>query len=761
MKFNQGHWQRREGMQCLSPSDIYETGYENEGTVYKICAPVSKIYSRGCTLNVPVITIRISAPADGIFTIKLSHFEGQVGKLPSFEVDADYKKFDVKFEGNETIFYNAGTKLVIKEDLTFEFYQDDRYLTKIKAKDIMYVRENGRGEAYIRTTDVNYMSAATNLSVDEHIYGLGERFTPFVKNGQTVKMWNADGGTSTELSYKNIPFYMSDRGYGVFVNNTADVEYEVASELVGRVQFSVKGESLEFSLIAGRDYETDGKNASGRMKDVLVRYTGLTGRPPILPAWSYGLWLSTSFTTDYDEETVMKFIDGMQEREIPLSVFHFDCFWMKGMNWCDFVWDDKVFPDPEGMLSRIHEKGIKVCVWINPYIAQSSAIFAEGRDKGYFIKKANGDAWQWDMWQPGMAFVDFTNPEAVLWYQGHLKKLLKMGVDCFKTDFGEEIPVEGAYYHNGADARHMHNYYTYLYNQAVYNAIKEERGEKEAILFARSATVGGQKFPVHWGGDCISDYESMEESLRGGLSLMMSGYSFWSHDIGGFEDTSTEDVYSRWVAFGLFSSHSRMHGSGSYRVPWNFGENAVRAARTFVRLKNRIMPYIYKTAMDAHNTGIPVMRSMVLEFPDDKMCAYLDKQYMFGDDILVAPVFNDKSKADVYLPAGKWVNYFTHEMYEGGRWVTLENIPYTEIPCFVRAGAVIPHGYTDERPDYDYTKDVKLYVYGAKSVEGDFKDKEVVIYKPDGESFVTVMVSIKDGRITNDAGYEIVEAKSR
>ena len=259
---------------------------------------------------------------------------------------------------------------------------------------------------------------------------------------------------------------------------------------------------------------------------------------------------------------------------------------------------------------------MKICVWINSYIGQESALFEEGMQKGYFLKRANGDVWQWDMWQPGLAIVDFTNPEATKWYQSKLKMLLDMGVDCFKTDFGERIPTDAVYY-NGADSVKMHNYYTYLYNKAVYEVLEQERGKEEAILFARSATAGGQKFPVHWGGDCWSDYESMEESLRGGLSLTSSGFGFWSHDIGGFESQSTPDVYKRWAAFGLLSTHSRLHGSTSYRVPWVYDEESVDVVRFFTRLKLHLLPYLYSSAVHTSETGIPMMRSMMLEFEED------------------------------------------------------------------------------------------------------------------------------------------------
>lgn len=445
------------------------------------------------------------------------------------------------------------------------------------------------------------------------------------------------------------------------------------------------------------------------MKEVLMCYTDITGKPALPAQWTFGLWLSTSFTTNYDEETVMSFINGMQERDIPLSVFHFDCCWMREFHWTDFIWDERVFPDPKGMLKRIKEKGIKICVWINSYIGQESDLFNEGKEKGYFLKRANGDVWQWDMWQPGLAIVDFTNPEATKWYQDKLEQLLDMGVDCFKTDFGERIPTDVVYF-NGADAEKMHNYYTYLYNKAVYDVLVKKRGKEEAILFARSATAGGQKFPVHWGGDCWSDYESMEESLRGGLSLTSSGFGFWSHDIGGFESQSTPDVYKRWAAFGLLSTHSRLHGSTSYRVPWIYDDEAVDVVRFFTKLKMQLIPYLYSSAVNTSKTGIPMMRSMVIEFENDMNCRYLDKQYMLGDNILVAPVFNEKSLAHYYLPDGVWVNYLTGETVTGGTW-RKEYHNYLSMPIWVRENSIIPTAQSIKNTSDNYTNDLEFKVY--------------------------------------------------
>jgi alpha-D-xyloside xylohydrolase len=419
-----------------------------------------------------------------------------------------------------------------------------------------------------------------------------------------------------------------------------------------------------------------------------------------------GLWLSTSFTTDYSEETTTAFVDGMAERDIPLSVFHFDCFWMRQFHWCDFLWDPVAFPDPEGMLRRLKDRGLRISLWINPYIAQRSVLFEEGRRLGYLLKRPDGSVWQWDMWQAGMAIVDFTNPDATAWYRSKLQSLIDMGVDCFKTDFGERIPTDVVWY-DGSDPQRMHNYYPHLYNQAVFGLLEENRGEGEAVLYARSATAGGQQFPVHWGGDCESTFEAMAESLRGGLSLAASGFGYWSHDIGGFEGTPDPAIFKRWVPFGLLSSHSRLHGSSSYRVPWAFDEEAVDVLRKFTKLKLSLMPYLMTAAAEAHRDGVPMMRPMVLEFPEDPATAYLDRQYMLGPDLLVAPVMSFTGEVSFYLPAGTWTDLLSGEQFTGPRWVD-QTHGFDTLPVLVREGAVIPIGAVDDRPEYDWSSDVEL-----------------------------------------------------
>lgn len=735
MKFSNGCWLQKQGTEVFSPTQVYFAKKEENSLT--LCAPTFRITKRGDTLGGVTLTIRITAPMPEMLRVESRHYLGVRKRTPDFELFYDQNsKLKVEEDDRLLIAYSGMLRVEIdKKEWKMTFLRGDEKLTESSLKDLAYVKTDFLGLAYDHGEEDNtYMRERLSLSVGELVYGLGERFTPFVKNGQSVDIWNEDGGTSTEQSYKNIPFYLTNKGYGVFVNHPERVSFEVGSENVKKVQFSVPGEGLDYFLINGPT-----------MKEVLMRYTDLTGKPSLPPSWTFGLWLSTSFTTNYDEATVNSFVDGMLERGIPLKVFHFDCFWMKEFHWCDFLWDNRVFPDPVGMIKRLKEKGLKICVWINSYIGQESVLFEEGVEKGYFVKRVNGDVWQWDMWQSGMAIVDFTNPDARSWFASKLEKLLDMGVDCFKTDFGERIPTDVVYYDN-SDPIKMHNYYTNLYNRTVFELLERKRGKEEAVLFARSATVGGQRFPVHWGGDCWSDYESMAESLRGGLSLTMSGFGFWSHDIGGFENTSTADVYKRWCAFGLLSTHSRLHGSSSYRVPWTYDEEAVATLRFFTRLKASLMPYLFGNAVETSKTGLPSVRSMILEFSEDPTCGYLDRQYMLGQNLLVAPIFCPDGMACYYLPEGKWTNYFTGEVRCGGRWYQ-EKHGYLSLPLYVRENSILPVGAVETDAEYDYADLVTLKVYELQ--EG--ANASVVVYHQNKEPELQLKLQKKDKTVTVEA----------
>lgn len=670
MKFLNGGWLVKDGFSVKYAANIYTANIEPKKLTL-FCPFGSPIYNAGMTLDGGILTIEVTSPREDVITTKLINFKKDRSNCPKFGLNETDPDVEIDETDDKWTFTSGRLTLEIAKGETIDF----KYLYDGK----VIAHSGWRAKGLVTDPEGQlHVSEQLDLGVGEKIYGLGERFTNFIKNGQTVDIWNEDGGTGTEQAYKNIPFYLSNREYGLFVDNPGKVSFEVGSEKVSRVQFSVPGEEMSYSVVGGEN-----------LKAILNTYTDLTGKAPLVPDWSYGLWLSTSFTTDYDEKTVLEFVDGMAERNIPLSVFHFDCRWMKELEWCNFDWDKSKFPDPEGLLKKLHDRGLKICVWINSYIGQKSPLFEEGAKNGYFIKNEDGSVWQWDKWQAGMAIVDFTNPEATKWYQGYLKKLVAMGVDCFKTDFGERIPTEGVKYYDGSDPELMHNYYTYLYNKAVYDVLIETKGADEAILFARSATVGGQQFPVHWGGGCSSNYPSMAESLRAGLSFGMSGFGYWSHDIAGFEDQASPDLYKRWTQFGLLSSHSRYHGSTAYKVPWLYGDEAVDVAREFTELKLQLKPYLLKMAQETHETGVPMMRAMVLEFPDDPTCEDIDTQYMLGDDLLVAPVFREDGVARFYVPddgtGQAWTNIITDTAYEPGKWYT-EQYDYHTLPVLARPG---------------------------------------------------------------------------
>ena len=744
MKFSDGFWLNKKNFNVNYASQAYEI--KNTDRSVTIIATPSVIYNRGMTLTGPNLEVTISSPAENILKVSIVHFKGTLQNSPEFELSSDENFIPVINDTAEYIEIISGkTKAVALKGQKWDisYYYNDKLLTGngwrstsyiTESEDSTSVRINGFNNAqFWDFTDQRKTFLREQLTVDvgENIYGFGEKFTPFVKNGQTVEIWNSDGGTCSDQSYKCVPFYISSKGYGIFVNTPDRVSFEVASDTVSKVSFTVPDERLEYFVIGG-------ENPS----EVISNYTYLTGRPALPPAYTFGLWLSTSFTTEYSEETVLSFIDGMSKRNIPLQVFHFDCFWMKEYEWTNMKWNTECFPDPQKLLDKINQRGISVCVWINPYISQQSDLFDEGAEKGYFILNNDGSVFQCDMWQPGMAIVDFTNPEACRWFGDKLRSLCDMGVKCIKTDFGERIPVNVRYF-NGMNPVKMHNYYSYLYNKTVFDVLEKYYGKNKACLFARSATAGGQKYPVHWGGDCSATYVSMAETLRAGLSLTSSGFGFFSHDISGFESTATPDIYKRWCAFGLLSSHSRLHGSSTYRVPWLFDEEACDVLRFFTDLKGKLMPYIYAQAVRTHKTGIPMTRAMFIDYPNDKVCLNLDKQYMFGDSLLAAPVFNDQSTAEFYLPEGEWTDIITGQKYNGGKYYT-QKCTYTQLPLLAKQNSIIIYGDFKNSFEYDYLENANIVLYNpcpqSEPVSAEVADT-------DGKIIFTITVLISKDKV--------------
>jgi alpha-D-xyloside xylohydrolase len=726
MKFTHGIWFDKEDVAIYNATEVNRISHPKPGEIQALCT-TRPVKSRGDTLNKPTITVNLSAQSPNIIRGEAWHFRAASNNDPRFELFPDGEAdsaWQPKCSDN-TVESGGVIATMNKEPASFAIdYQDGngKALTRLGFESIQYVvapaslasldtldATTSVGDAYHRSpathSKLPFMAVSFDLQPGEYVYGLGERFSPLIRNGQTIDLWNEDAGTCTLYAYKNIPFYLTNKGYGVFIDHSDVVSLEIQSEKLAKVQVSAQSERIRWHVIYGPS-----------PKEILARYAHLTGHPALPPAWTFGLYLSSSFLTDYDEKTVTEQLDGMKTRNIPMSVFHFDCFWMQAHSWTNFEFDPVYFPDPKGFLEKLHQRGLRVCVWINSYIAQDSDAFEEAASKGYLLKRKDGSVWQTDNWQAGMGIVDFTNPDATNWYQDQLGRLLDIGVDTFKTDFGERIPFLDIEYHNGKDARAMHNYYSLLYNKAVYEVIVSKRGASEAALFARSATAGGQRYPVHWGGDCECTWNGMAQTLRGGLSFGMSGFGFWSHDIGGFmsegqaKTVPEAAIYKRWVQFGLLSSHSRLHGSATYRVPWLVDDEASEVLGKFSRLKNSLMPYLYAQAIESHRTGVPMLRAMVLEFPDDRTCQMLDLQYMLGDSLLVAPIFNDEGVADYYVPRGRWRGLLDGKLRTGPDWVT-EKHDFLSLPILVREDKAILVGISD-RPDYNWRSCIQKVVIG-------------------------------------------------
>ncbi|KAI6091493.1 glycoside hydrolase family 31 protein [Hypoxylon rubiginosum] len=722
MKFRDGMWMVAEGMRVEYAEEVYDITETDKGL--SLLCPSRKIRSRGDTLNTSTLTIDLEAPHDGIISVETTHWAGAARKGPHFDLfPGGQPKFEPKvLKGDKGTTLSSGSlsATVSSEEHNFgiQFHSSDgsKVLTSLASRSVG-LAYNPAPSNPLQTGDMrdfkHYIFTQTNLGVGESVHGLGERFGAFNKVGQSISLWNADGGTSSDQAYKNVSFWLSSRGYGIFIDTPGRVELEIGSERCCRAQTSVEGQRLKWYIIYGPT-----------PKEVLYRYSILTGRPNKVPSWSYGLWLTTSFTTNYDEATVNSFLEGMKERDTQVDVFHYDCFWMKGFRWTDFVFDSEKFPDPKAQIARLKSSGLvsKVCVWINPYIAQHGAAFKEAAEKGYLVKRKNGDIWQWDLWQAGMGLVDFTNPEAVTWYTDCLNELFDKGVDCIKTDFGERVPtLDVEWFDKEIDPHKMHNFYAFLYNKIVYEALQKRYGDEEAVLFARAACAGTQRFPLVWGGDCESTPEAMAESVRGGLGLGLCGFSFWSNDIGGFEGYPAPWIYKRWVAFGLLCSHSRLHGSSSYRVPWTIdgddrsNEGCSRTLSRWTALKTRLMPYLIAQGSRAVEQGVPLsLRATCLEFPEDPTAWYLDRQFMIGESLLAAPIFDEAGEVEFYLPKGRWTCFFTNRVREGPGWFR-ERHGFGSLPLYVRENTLLVLGKPGIRGAvYDYAADVEVCLYQVK-----------------------------------------------
>jgi len=566
-----------------------------------------------------------------------------------------------------------------------------------------------------------------DLAYDECIYGLGEKFVGLNKVGQTIDLNMKDAlGVVTQRSYKNVPFYVSNKGYGVFFNHSSLATVWVGSMSAMDIQWGLEDDFLDYYIFLGD------------IKHVLGRYTDLTGKGALPPAWTFGYWQSKISYQSADE--VLDIARNMRENHVPCDVIHLDTFWFEKDWLCDLEFSTTRFPDPAGFLKQLADLGIKVSLWQIPYIPEGSQLFDDLLKVGGFVKDADGQLAKGGFcFTPGfkgrVGVMDYSNPAAVRVQMEYFRRLFRLGVKAIKTDFGEAAPKDGVYA-DGRPGRQHHNLYPLLYNKALFETTAEETGE--GVVWARSAWAGSQRYPLHWGGDNSPNYFNLLPQLAGGLSFGLSGFQFWSQDIGGFCGTTNDQLLIRWMQIGMFISHSRVHGYGN-RELYKFAPDTLRICRDYLRLRYALMPYIYAQARACVESSLPMARALVVEYQNDPTVWNMFDEWLFSDDLLVAPIFDESNRRRVYLPEGMWTDFFSGERIEGPCWMTVE-ADIESLPLYIREGGLVPMcepmNYVGEKP----VKEIELLVSlltqpGERSLKIPLNNKWVAVkYTFDGKT---------------------------
>ncbi len=555
-------------------------------------------------------------------------------------------------------------------------------------------------------------TASFECKPDECFAGTGERFAKMDLSGQTLFLKNQDGqGVNNRRTYKNIPFYVSSRMYGAFYHTCAHSKLSLAGMSTRSVQFMADQALLDVFLISGDSIE-----------EIIHGYRDLTGYPSMPPLWSFGIWMSRM--TYFSADEVNGICERLRKEHYPCDVIHLDTGWFKTDWLCEWKFNEERFPDPEGFIRGLKEKGFRVSLWQLPYVAEEAEQIDEARENHYICTLTKQQASEGSNFSAldYAGTIDFTDPKATEWYKGLLRNLLKMGVAVIKTDFGENIHMNAVYKSMAPEL--LNNIYAVLYQKAAYEVTKEVTGD--GIVWARAAWAGCQRYPLHWGGDSCSSWDGMSGSLKGGLHFGLSGFAFWSHDVPGFHTLPNfmnsivrDDVYVRWTQFGVFSSHIRYHGTNK-REPWHY-PNIAHIVKRWWKLRYKLIPYILRESEKAISGGGTIVQALVFHHPDDRLCWHIDDEYYFGDDFLVAPVMNSENRRDVYLPEGNWVDFFSGERIEGNQWLKDLEVPLELMPVYVREGAEIPV-YLD---DVNCTDEMDLSKTTTMKIDETFKGMEL------------------------------------
>ena len=639
------------------------------------------------------VRLRISTRAVPIVDGQSLMLAGPVPKDTSWRVEQNDR---------EIIYTSAhGRVRINKQPWRVEFYDPrGRLLTRTQNFGEPYTFFSTIPFSFLRrSNDLARRIAATfELQHDEKIFGCGESFTRFDKRGQRVLVSTRDGlGTQNELMYKPIPFFLSSNGYGMFVHTSAPLSFDFGKYYDAHNTIYSGDENLDLFVFLGDP------------KEVLTEYTALTGRSPVPPLWSFGFWMSRA--TYNSEQQVREVARQLRARQLPSDVIHLDTGWFETEWRSDYIFSATRFPDPAKFMSDLKQQGFHISLWQYPYFTSKNELWKEIVARGYHVKNESGQLPSED------ATLDMSNPEAVKWYQKKVVDLLKLGVGAIKIDFGEQAPLTGQYA-SGMSGWYEHNLYPLRYNKIVGEVTKETTGEN--IVWARSAWAGSQRYPVHWGGDAENTDSAMAASLRGGLSFGLSGFTYWSHDVGGFVQRAPRDLYRRWMAWGVLSSHTRAHGIPP-REPWEYDAALTDDFRRALNLRYSLMPYIYAQAKDSSARGFPMLRPLFLEYPNDPGSWTIDDQYLFGSDLLVAPLFTNADRRRVYLPPGAWIDYQSGRVYQGAAWHEIQagQIP---IVLLVRNHSVLPHiKVAQSTRDMDWNNvELRVFSTGPAPVSGLF-----------------------------------------